>query len=264
MNEKIIYILLSLFVLTFALFFYGCDTSEDEEWEGFGETEHFPDPYENDHVGYLLANGYPLTDCQECHGENYDGGTSGVSCIGCHADTSAFSEKCNLCHGNQAGDPANPLDQAPPQDAYGVSDINSVTVGAHQSHLTGLLYSDGIACEDCHNVPASWSSIGHIDSSPGEVVFGGIAGDTTLESLWNRETETCSNTYCHGDYVPEWTDVGGSEADCETCHALPPTEDHPDYSQYPTWDCVDCHLSVINAQREITNKSLHINGVVNH
>ncbi len=46
------------------------------------EAKYHPDGWEQDHGDYVEANGY--TSCAECHGEDYTGGTSGVSCYQCH------------------------------------------------------------------------------------------------------------------------------------------------------------------------------------
>ena len=257
MNAKIT--LLPFIFLAFIIL-AGCETKVDDDWSGFGSTAHFPPPHEGDHVGYLMANAYPLSSCQECHGADYDGGSSGISCVECHQNSAAFVTKCNRCHGNADGDPSVPVDQAPPNDVSGNASTELVTVGAHTTHLTGGEYTDGVSCNDCHNVPSAWDSQGHIDFSPAEVVFSGISAKKGANPIWEREEAECSNTYCHGESEPEWTAVGGDEAACGTCHSLPPPAPH---YLATTEQCVWCHSSVIDAQGEIINKALHVNGFVN-
>lgn len=268
---------------------YSCETKTSVDWSGFGATTHFPSPYENDHAGYMEANGYPFADCQECHGEDLEGGTSGVSCLACHhpfaepyenthpaylqsaldpllncqichgADYSGGAvgvsclgchtnpggpEACNTCHGNFAGDPNLPLDQAPLEN------------GAHQAHLTGGEHSRTVECEACHIIPLSWDAEGHIDPPPAEIHFSGLAVADSANPVWSETEETCSGTYCHGDAAPNWED---DQAECGSCHSIPPPDPH-----YPADlnQCVWCHSLVINADGVITQPDLHVNGVV--
>jgi hypothetical protein len=47
------------------------------EWTQFSNS--------NSHKAYLEANNYSAAYCKGCHGENLNGGKSGVSCLSCHA-----------------------------------------------------------------------------------------------------------------------------------------------------------------------------------
>jgi predicted CxxxxCH...CXXCH cytochrome family protein len=232
--------LLSLFALVGL--FWGCETSVDEDWFGFGSSAHFPAPYENDHLGYIKDNPEALTDCQNCHGSDYDGGTIGISCLDCHESEGVPSE-CNHCHGDPQGDPADPLSQIP--NSFG-----------HVTCITGGQNSLAVPCNTCHIIPTGWNSPGHIDAPPSEVDFSGISDWHDANPIWNQEEMSCSNTYCHGDFNPVWT--GNNQAECGSCHALPPPPLHPQNEQ-----CALCHSSVINDEGEIINPNLHINGVVN-
>ena len=256
-------LILSLAFISVVLFFIiGCETDVDEDWTGFGSTAHFPSPFENDHAGFLRAELFPLDGCQECHGADYTGGSSGVSCLECHIYSNG-PQACNTCHGNFAGDPSDPLEQAPPADVSGDTSTTLISVGAHASHLTGVQYTDGIDCHNCHELPSAWNSSGHIDSIiHAEIVFSELAEAGDADPEWHRSSATCSNTYCHGDATPQWTIVNGSQADCETCHAIPPSEP----SEYHSWpslqQCYYCHPSVIDNQGEIIGKDLHLNGEI--
>src|SRR5262249_6676376 len=121
-------------------------------------------------------------------------------------------------------DPRN----APPFDTS--TPGNSATtfrgVGAHQKHLVPgtTPWRAAIACGECHLVPASVSSVGHIDSPlPAEVIFAGTGAGST----WNGAS--CSS-YCHGATLgaggtatnPLWTKVDGTQTTCTGCHGDPP------------------------------------------
>jgi len=128
------------------------------------------------HGNYIKANNWSMERCQTCHGTDYRGGEAGVSCYKCHTDEGG-PEACNVCHGSQT----NP---APPKDLDGNIETSAIGVGAHQLHMQNF------DCAICHVVPATLSSDGHIDDTPGAEV---------LEPWgWNKETATCANA-CHTD-----------------------------------------------------------------
>ena len=90
---------LLIWLFAIAWIFWACETTVDDNWTGFGSTAHFSAPHENDHLGYIIENPEALADCQNCHGSDYDGGTSGISCMSCHEANGVVS-LCNRCHGN--------------------------------------------------------------------------------------------------------------------------------------------------------------------
>jgi len=166
---------------------------------------------------------------------------------------------------------------------YRVTETSARGVGAHQPHLGASALSAIITpeCDHCHVSPASFSEAGHIDSSsPGvaEVTFSLFTtNNETLSSHWDPATATCSDTYCHGAWAfnksestnswaytadvmvgnnatVSWTDVGTGEAECGTCHGLPPT------GHMPASTCNACHPRVVDAAFNIIDKTLHING----
>lgn len=236
--------LLTVFLLL-VIIHYGCETEVDEDWSGFGSTTHFPPSYQEDHLAYIMDNPDLVPSCQDCHGSDYDGGTSGVSCLDCHGSLGVTSV-CNRCHGDAQGDPNDPVSQAPIED------------GAHEAHLTGGQFSRTVDCSNCHLVPTSWASPGHIEAPPTEIVFSGLAVKFGANPVWSEADETCSNTYCHGASQPEWTD---DQAECGSCHGLPPPAPH----YLSTLEqCVWCHGSVIDQDGNIINPELHVNGAVNH
>jgi predicted CxxxxCH...CXXCH cytochrome family protein len=240
------------------------------------------------HGKYIRAQQWQMSSCWTCHGRNYAGGVSQVSCLTCHTKPGG-PENCTTCHGS-----TNP---APPPDLDGNTAMTLQTVGAHQSHLVGAGTTDGIRCSECHVVPTSVYASGHVDSGPpAEVIFGDSLANTptnepttrdydvslptiTPTPTWNPATLKCTNTYCHGDfkngnnYSPSWTSVGTGEARCGTCHgdvtkstlaerALPKTSEeggtHPNSTQ-----CSVCHVGIVDANLNIIDKTKHINGKLN-
>ncbi|MBU1651886.1 CxxxxCH/CxxCH domain-containing protein [bacterium] len=236
-------IILSLLAATWLI--WSCETTLDEDWSGFGSTVHFPAPYEGDHVGYLNADPAALTGCQSCHGADYDGGTSGVSCLACH-ESNGVSFDCNQCHGNASGDPDDPLNWVPQDDE-----------DPHLTHLTGGDNSKSVDCNTCHEIPESWLSAGHLDGPPAEIAFSGLAQWRDTHPLWDTDEESCSSTYCHGEGTPEWEE---DDLDCDSCHGLPPGGLHPEAAIN---ECYECHDQVMDETGTIINPVLHLNGTIN-
>ena len=240
------------------------------------------------HGKYIREQKWQMSSCWTCHGRNYAGGSSQVSCLTCHSKAGG-PENCTTCHGS-----TNP---APPQDIDGNTATTVRTVGAHQVHLTGSGTTNGIRCSECHQVPQSVYAPGHVDSDPpAEVAFRDSLANTvtnepttqdydvslptvTPATTWSPSTLKCSNNYCHGDfkngnnYAPIWTSVGAGEARCGTCHgdvtkatlaerALPKTSaqggTHPNTTQ-----CSVCHVGVVDVNVNIINKAVHMNGRLN-
>ncbi len=159
--------------------------------------------------------------CARCHGQAFDGGASGVSCLSCHQEGVTA---CSTCH-----------------------DAEPRTAG-HPAHLARY------ECTECHQVPDRWDAEGHIlrggvaDPAPAEVTFGEAArwrpdfADAGGEPSFDPGTATCSGVYCHGDTLgdpaaahtqPVWT--GSDQAECGSCHGVPPA------SHGPIEQCTACH-----------------------
>ncbi|MBX7192601.1 MAG: CxxxxCH/CxxCH domain-containing protein, partial [Sandaracinaceae bacterium] len=162
----------------------------------------------------------------------------------------------DICH----GDRDNP---APPLSVYGETATSSRAVGAHRSHLGASPWHREVTCEDCHIVPTTLRSPGHLDSTPqAELTWSVLA--TASGATPSFDGTTCSGTYCHGTTLlpggtitsPIWTTVDGSQSLCGTCHGLPPGGSHP-----PSMDCSTCHPTV-DAARNIVDPARHIDGQV--
>lgn len=208
--------------------------------------------------------------CTVCHGDDYGGGTVGISCNACHT-TNGFADwrtNCTFCHGAQTTDYpaiANPVLAAPPEGVLGQTEPTDAHVGAHQKHLgNGSTISDGVSCDECHVVPTDLS---HLDGAA-TLTFGALA--TTGSLVPQYAGVTCSSVYCHGatlnggaNPTPSWTGAIG----CLDCHGQPPqTVRHPTHSFAR---CVNCHSEVAtnttpaNIASTPTAKALHVNGQKN-
>jgi predicted CxxxxCH...CXXCH cytochrome family protein len=218
----------------------------------------FGPPYVANHTGYLRIQLFPLEVCQACHGDDYSGGVSDVSCLTCHTFAGG-PEACNTCHGNFLGDPSEPANQAPPLDVARNTTTDSIGVGAHQTHLLGGIYTDGIVCSSCHVIPDAWDSPGHIESGPAELDFSGLSVEGEADPMWDRQSQDCSDTYCHRPGVPIWTIVDGTQAACGDCHTIPPPSPHPNATLD---ECYNCHSRVINETGTIIDTHLHLDGTV--
>lgn len=245
----------------------------------FPHAEDFTNPAsDNFHGKYLAQNlQWDLTSCQSCHGTDYQGkGNEAKNCTLCHTQPEG-PEACNTCHGSSTS-------FAPPPDLNGNEETTFVTVGAHQHHLqeSELAATSEMSCSTCHITPQKYSDAGHVnDGSPNaEVVFNAFASDSGRTSPhWDRDAATCNNVYCHGDFVfrkadsknqfgyadsvivgnnreMTWNSVDTGQADCGTCHGLPPT------GHLSTTACSACHGRVVDSDNNIIDKTLHINGLV--
>ncbi len=159
---------------------------------------------------------------------------------------------CTDCHGAD-GDPS------PPPDTQGRTDPSLITVGAHEAHVDGSVFSDGIACSDCHVVPAAVGDAGHLDAAPAEVPFGGLAVSGGATPAWTGST--CTNTYCHagrpGGRTPEPEWAGDTDRSCQACHGAPPPSPHPQNSA-----CETCHGAVAGPGFTLVDLTRHIDGTV--
>lgn len=202
------------------------------------------------------------SDCGTCHSTMTPGGGLAITDPARHIDGNldvTGDQPCNACHGGAGGN-------APPKDTLGNTASTARGVGAHQSHLSPTtLYFKPVVCTDCHRVPATLTSAGHIDTPlPAEVVFSGRAGTSPA---WSGAQ--CSNVYCHGATLtdgstgaggtatsPLWQTVDGSQAQCTSCHGFPPPLPHP---QNP--DCGACHQDVKpGANKTFLDTTRHIDG----
>jgi predicted CxxxxCH...CXXCH cytochrome family protein len=182
------------------------------------------------HGTWLRANADDVATCAACHGADYRGGPVGASCTttGCHTSKGG-PEFCGTCHGGVNG----------PMPA----------TGAHAMHAP--------FCSDCHDVPTSVRSPGHIDGVV-DVHFSGLAVTGGAKPTWNAADRTCSGVYCHIEQTPTWKKPV-DEVPCDTCHAAPP-ESHQRWSRVAApapQACASCHpvppmASHLDAEVQVT------------
>jgi predicted CxxxxCH...CXXCH cytochrome family protein len=228
--------------------------------EGWNSVDH-PDF----HGDYGLANG--IQSCPQCHGSDWAGGLAERSCRDCHFDG---QDNCVACHGGLENNTG-----APPYGLHGETDDDVLAVGAHEAHIEGDDFSDGVECLSCHVVPdMPWDS-SHFDfditlgsgvtDSIAEVAFGGIAGG----GAWDRDAGTCAYVYCHGNFPggfftnsPSWNIE--DDVLCGSCHDAGANPGFIDRLHSSHWiagiRCERCHAATVNAQLEIIGKSVHIDG----
>jgi len=213
------------------------------------------------HGKVLWDNGWDFTSCQTCHGSDLKGGTAEKSCGSCHTDNENVPFGCTTCHGDKVTGKFSP-----PESIKGETSTSNLSVGAHTAHLEGGTYSDVIECNQCHIVPASWDATDHLGAdNRAEITFGDLASAGGAEPVYNKESGTCSNVYCHGNF--NINGITGTNTDmnwttstvtCGSCHAIAPA------GHSGSWDsasqCFTCHAGVMNSDGTFKNKSKHING----
>ena len=233
----------------------------------------------NFHGNYIAANlTWDMRACGSCHSADYSGGIASPSCLGCHTQVNG-PEACNTCH----GDFNDPSKIAPPRALNGSTVTTYAGVGAHSAHLYENDLGNNVRCSTCHKFPTSMYAEGHLGSdSKAEVIFGRLAVQSGANPNYSFTNNTCSDTYCHGNFVfyrdsstfafaytaatmegnyfsPKWNQVDGSQAACGTCHGLPPTG----HVAATLNTCVNCHAGVVDNQGNIIDQTKHINGIKN-
>jgi predicted CxxxxCH...CXXCH cytochrome family protein len=232
----------------------------------------------NFHGRYVASLNWDMSKCKECHGSNYTGGIASPSCNKCHTNPGG-PEACNTCHGSFT----NPSLIAPPVDLNRNTDTKFASVGAHSTHLLNVKIGSLVKCNECHIVPTSLNSPGHIDNNGrAEVILTTKYSDyQNGNGIYNLITYTCSNTYCHGNFSfpkatsqwqfaytadkiegnnfqPTWNKVDGTQAKCGTCHGLPP-KGHMDSDLS---GCAVCHIGVVDKYGNIIDKTKHMDGKI--
>jgi predicted CxxxxCH...CXXCH cytochrome family protein len=218
-----------------------------------------PDGYASpdQHGKDFEANG--LQACTPCHGDDLAGGAGGgVSCQTCHP---GFETHCTFCHGgtdNATG--------APPEDLAGSTSTASTGVGRHTVHLAASSdWHKIVGCSECHAVPDSIFTPGHVDGGKAEITWGDLANMYGVAPEW--KDGTCSSTYCHGGGTvtgganenPTWAGEGPAPAQCNGCHGMPPEPPHSTGTE-----CWICHGNVIGPNNAFIAPELHIDGTAQH
>ena len=156
-------------------------------------------------TGHIVAAQEDLSSCAACHGSDFTGGISGVSCTQCHVNVPPFAVTgCISCHGKP------PTGTTAPNRS-----------GAHAAHNALLNVTN--VCNTCH----SGAGTGTLSHTNGIV-------DLAFLSVYNAKSGTamrnsngtCSKVSCHGGQTtPVWqSGMVDVNAQCTACHAYGTTE----------------------------------------
>ena len=204
-----------------------------------------------------------LASCRSCHGNDYAGGSTGVSCNACHGGT-AWQSNCTFCHGTRvaAYTAADLTKAAPPLGAQGETSATERAVGAHQKHLSPAL-SAPLACAECHAVP---DDLSHVNGAVA-LSFGPLARTGGTTPAWNGSS--CSASYCHGAFpngtaaAPVWTSA--TALGCGACHRPQSGSSSGNYSNLHYKHvfekgvaCANCHGTGYSATA--VNAATHVDG----
>ncbi len=208
----------------------GCGDRNDKAVLFSPEGGH-PSDWVSTHKASAKAN---VASCDECHGKNYDGGISKVSCMSqsavsgftCHATSPAANlNGCVSCHGGLPSGPFGTL--APNRKA------------AHTKH-TAL---PGIGCGTCH-FKAGYGTPGHaMADAAGGIRKATVALPADFDvnpasgTFGYNADGTCSNVSCHGGKVtPAWTGsiniVANDNNLCLKCHEQGTAAGVPQYNSF--------------------------------
>ena len=207
------------------------------------------------------------TDCYRCHGMVVDSSLKFIAPQLHVNGTPDFQLTCSSCHGDGSRSGDDLTKAAPPADLSGSTDVTSLGVGAHQTHISGGQVSRPVPCGECHIVPSKVNDPGHVDDwNTAEVTFSGAAIVAGHTPNWNRQTASCTDSWCHGPVTsgnvsPVWNDPNVALT-CTNCHGLPPPDPHPQVGQNPlVAQCWICHTNITQGFGFV-NRSLHVNGTV--
>lgn len=190
--------------------------------------------------------------CTECHSEVNATGTAlsgGPLHLDGRVELGNGSGLCGACHGSGA---------SPWPSTF-----------AHPAHQNPTITTP-VACSDCHIVPATVLSPGHLDGVV-HVDFSGRATERGAMPVWNGTS--CTNTACHGANLPAapavtpvWTDPSGAAAACGACHGIPPTAEHTTATDCSQSYCHGTEVTITSAGLPLISTvglTLHINGIIN-
>jgi predicted CxxxxCH...CXXCH cytochrome family protein len=148
---------------------------------------------------------------------------------------------------------------------FGAEDLPAAaSAGAHAAHLRAL--SPELVCASCHPDPRAGSAT-HGDGRV-DVALGALATNGGAPAHLDPQTLACTSVYCHGAFAggspanaPVWTAVGAGQADCGTCHPLPPADHLPGVPADPA-ACGACHAGTVDPAGQILVGGGHVNGAV--
>jgi len=194
-NKNIVLGVLLLIGLLLAL---GCGSSTPNDKVIYnGESETHSEGWVP--AGHMAAAQKDENTCTECHGSDFSGGLSGVSCSECHLGGTnsihplVWSQYTGTIHATYVKDNGN---------------TKCANAACHGTDLGGVELS-GPSCSSCHMGgpdsvhPLDWSAAGALVTKHGEYV-------KSVSSY-----ASCATKYCHGVKLEG---VAGSGHSCATCH----------------------------------------------
>ena len=155
--------------------------------------------------GHMTAAKADANSCAACHGADFSGGISKVSCTGCHlggvdsVHPQAWSQMTGTAHAAYVGTNGNTA---------------CANASCHGTTLSGVAGS-GPSCSSCHlggpgsAHPPDWGALTYYKHS----LYVAASGTTS-----------CSNVDCHG---PTLAGVTGSGPSCTACHLGGANSVHP-------------------------------------
>jgi predicted CxxxxCH...CXXCH cytochrome family protein len=211
----------------------GCGTPNDKAFDA-DAGKHLSDWV---YAKHAAASQEDINSCMECHGSDFAGGMSGVSCSQCHLNGSPLTlTECTSCHGKP------PMGTTAPNRN-----------GAHAVHnaFSGVTN----VCDTCHT-GAGTTTAKHFNGTT-DILFL-VSYNSSSGTAARNPDGTCSNVSCHGGQTtPEWL-TGTINAQCTLCHAFGTAE----YNSYSSgahlfhttqgYSCVACHSATILAGNHFT------------
>jgi predicted CxxxxCH...CXXCH cytochrome family protein len=188
------------------------------------------------------SNAAPLG-CNGCHGNPPARHPPGA-CSACHAeaDATGTSLRGTTLHMNGRVDVGDATGTC--ASCHGSNGTPWPTRGVHALHRDPPR-SRLVACENCHPVPTSRDSAGHLDGVV-QVQFSGVALARRARPSWS--SGTCAAVACHGEGLGGaapalgWNDPASGR--CNTCHGAPPSLPH---TQERGCESVLCHGGEVSA-----------------
>jgi mono/diheme cytochrome c family protein len=208
-----------------------------EKKEPVGINTHPSEWLKNHGKVILQDSSFTLQSCQTCHGANYQGGASKVSCLNCHTypHTDSWSQpssgefhgviakdagndKCQICHGENYQGGSSKISCYTCHNYPHLSDwLNDDSPGFHGEVVEesgkeqcqschGTNYdggTSGVSCLQCHSYPhlEGWTEL----------------GDPQFHGLIAKQSQNENCKACHGENF----DGGTSNVSCFDCHTYP-------------------------------------------
>ena len=222
------------------------------------------------------TGGVAAASCGTCHGSPPPAPhVQNSACGSCHTGYTATTVSatahlngvvnvttmtCTSCHGDTLRTGTDPnIAAMPPVGTAGETLTTQPAVGAHLAHLTAGALARAFACTDCHNPPLSTNHATGTTTFSWSVLAGGGA------VTYNFTNQTCSSTYCHGNFAggnaanaPSWI-AGTATVACGSCHGTPGVTGAPPLPHSQNAACGNCHVGYTATTVNTTN---HVNGIV--